>query len=258
VAQSIGVSRPTVWQWQQRFTDKLTDVVGLGACPRAGHGPDPGVDPPAHAVVLSIDEKSQIQALDRTQPGLVPGLDPGIKPGRCQTMTHDYKRHGTTTLFAALSVLDGTVIGCRMKRHCHVEFIRFLNTVERAVAHDKSIHVVLDNYATHKHPKVLAWLARHPRWTFHFIPTSASWLMRGELLLQDDAAAHPQRHMPLGCRPAGGDQCLPCRTQCQPKSFAWTKPAEAILAKLDAALYICLNSALVTFRGKNTGLKPLI
>src|SRR5215510_7012173 len=117
------------------FADKLTDVVGLY------------VAPPAHAVVLSIDEKSQIQALDRTQPGLP------IKPGRCQTMTHDYKRHGTTTLFAALSVLDGTVIGRCMQRHRHVEFIRFLNTVERAVAADKSIHVVLDNYATHKHPK---------------------------------------------------------------------------------------------------------
>src|SRR5215471_2311365 len=140
------------------FADKLTDVVGLY------------VDPPAHVVVLSIDEKSQIQALDRTQPGLP------IKPGRCQTMTHDYKRHGTTTLFAALSVLDGTVIGRCMQRHRHVEFIRFLNTVEREVAVDKSIHVVLDNYATHKHPKVLAWLARHPRWTFHFTPTSASWL----------------------------------------------------------------------------------
>jgi DDE superfamily endonuclease len=138
------------------------------------------VDPPAHAVVLSIDEKSQIQALDRTQPGLP------IKPGRCQTMTHDYKRNGTTTLFAALSVLDGTVIGRCMQRHRHLEFIRFLNAVERQVAAGKPIHVVLDNYATHKHPKVLAWLARHPRWTFHFIPTSASWLNgRRELLFQD-------------------------------------------------------------------------
>ena len=110
-----------------RFAAKLADIVGLGACPRAGHGPDPGVDPPAHAVVLSIDEKSQIQTLDRSQPGLP------IKPGRCQTMTHDYKRHGTTTLFAALSVLDGTVIGRCMQRHRHLEFIRFLNAVERQV-----------------------------------------------------------------------------------------------------------------------------
>jgi hypothetical protein len=119
------------------FAAKLTDIAGLY------------LDPPAHAVVLSIDEKSQIQALDRTQPGLP------IKPGRCQTMTHDYKRHGTTTLFAALSVLDGTVIGRCMQRHRHLEFIRFLNTVERQVSAGKLIHVVLDNYATHKHPKSL-------------------------------------------------------------------------------------------------------
>jgi hypothetical protein len=119
------------------FATKLTDIVGLY------------IDPPAHAVVLSIDEKSQIQALDRTQPGLP------IKPGRCQTMTHDYKRHGTTTLFAALSVLDGTVIGRCMQRHRHLEFVRFLNAVERQVAAGKPIHVVLDNYATHKHPKSL-------------------------------------------------------------------------------------------------------
>jgi hypothetical protein len=119
------------------FAAKLTDIVGLY------------IDPPAHAVVLSIDEKSQIQALDRTQPGLP------IKPGRCQTMTHDYKRHGTTTLFAALSVLDGTVIGRCMQRHRHLEFIRFLNAVERQVAANRPIHVVLDNYATHKHPKSL-------------------------------------------------------------------------------------------------------
>jgi hypothetical protein len=129
-------------------------------------------------VVLSIDEKSQIQALDRTQPGLP------IKPGRCQTMTHDYKRHGTTTLFAALSVLDGTVIGRCMQHHRHLEFIRFLNAVERQVAADRPINVVLDNYATHKHPKSLPsrrrecwpWLSRHRRWTFHFTPTSTSWL----------------------------------------------------------------------------------
>ena len=140
------------------FAAKLADIVGLY------------VDPPAHAVVLSLDEKSQIQALDRTQPGLP------IKPGRCRTMTHDYKRHGTTTLFAALSVLDGVVIGRCMQRHRHSEFIRFLNTVERQVPAAKLIHAVLDNYATHKHPRVRAWLSRHPRWTFHFTPTSASWL----------------------------------------------------------------------------------
>ena len=120
--------------------------------------------------MLSVDEKSQIQALDRTQPGLP------LKKGRAGTMTHDYKRHGTTTLFAALNVLDGTVIGRNMARHRHQEFIRFHNTVEAAVPKDKQVHAILDNYAAHKHPKVRAWLDRHPRWTFHFVPTSCSWL----------------------------------------------------------------------------------
>jgi transposase len=141
-----------------KFADKLRDIVGLY------------VDPPAHAVVLSVDEKSQIQALDRTQPGLP------MKKGRAGTMTHDYKRHGTTTLFAALNVLDGTVIGRNMQRHRHQEFIRFLNAVEAQVPVGKVVHAIVDNYATHKHPKVIAWLARHPRWAFHFTPTSASWL----------------------------------------------------------------------------------
>ena len=140
------------------FAEKLADIVGLY------------VDPPAHAVVLSIDEKSQIQALDRTQPGLP------MKKGRTGTMTHDYKRHGTTTLFAALNILDGTVIGQNMQRHRHQEFIRFLNRIEREVPTDKAIHVILDNYAAHKKDKVSAWLDRHPRWTFHFTPTSCSWL----------------------------------------------------------------------------------
>ena len=140
------------------FVEKLRDVVGLY------------VDPPAHAIVLSLDEKSQIQALDRTQPGLP------LKKGRAGTMTHDYKRHGTTTLFAALNVLDGTVIGRNMQRHRHQEFIRFLNAIEAHVPAGKLVHVVLDNYAAHKHPKVRQWLARHPRWTFHFTPTSCSWL----------------------------------------------------------------------------------
>ena len=159
------------------FADQLKEVVGLGACPRAGHRPDPWVDPPAHAVVLSIDENSQIHslplartgALDRTQPGLP------MKKGRCATMPHDYKRNGTTTLFAALDILEGKVIGRCMQRHRHQEFIRFLNTVEREVANGKAVHVVLDNYATHKHPRVNAWLDRHRRFTCHFTPTSCSW-----------------------------------------------------------------------------------
>ena len=151
-----------------QFAAKLHDIVGLY------------VDPPTHAVVLSLDEKSQIQALDRTQPGLP------LKKGRCGTMTHDYKRHGTTTLFAALNVLDGTVIGRCMQRHRHQEFIRFLNAVEAEVPAGKLIHVILDNYAAHKHPKVMQCLARHPRWTFHFNPTSASWIT---LHFGDDAGA---------------------------------------------------------------------
>src|SRR6266704_5248331 len=139
------------------FADKLEAIVGLY------------LNPPEHALVLSVDEKSQIQALDRTQPGLP------LKKGRGQTMTHDYKRNGTTTLFAALDILEAKVIGRCMQRHRHQEFIRFLNTVEREVAADKAVHVVLDNCATHKHPRVRAWLARHPRFTFHFTPTSCSW-----------------------------------------------------------------------------------
>ncbi len=140
------------------FAEKLHDVVGLY------------VDPPAHAVVLSIDEKSQIQALDRTQPGLP------LKKGRGATLTHDYKRNGTTTLFAALNILDGTVIGRNMQRHRHQEFLCFLNAIEREVPAGKTVHVILDNYAAHKHAKVRKWLDRHPRWSFHFTPTSCSWL----------------------------------------------------------------------------------
>jgi transposase len=141
-----------------QFSAKLRDIVGLY------------VDPPAHAIVLSVDEKSQIQALDRTQPGLP------LKRGRAGTMTHDYKRNGTTTLFAALDVLDGKVIGRCMQRHRHQEFIRFLNAIECETPVGKIVHVILDNYGAHKHPKVRAWLSRHPRFVFHYTPTSCSWL----------------------------------------------------------------------------------
>lgn len=140
------------------FGGKLRDVVGLY------------VDPPAHAIVLSVDEKSQIQALDRTQPG------PPMKQGRMGTMTHDYKRNGTTTLFAALNGLDGTVIGRNMQRHRQQEFIRFLNLINAQVPSGKAVHIILDNDAVHKHPKVRAWLDRHTRFVFHFTPTSSSWL----------------------------------------------------------------------------------
>ncbi|GMG85557.1 hypothetical protein LNKW23_47800 [Paralimibaculum aggregatum] len=130
------------------FAEKLHDIIGLY------------VSPPAHAVVLSVDEKSQIQALDRTQPGLP------LKKGRLGTMTHDYKRNGTTTLFAALDTLTGEVFGRNMARHRHQEFIRFLNALEREIPAGKVVHVVLDNVATHKTPEVMRWLERHPRWTF--------------------------------------------------------------------------------------------
>src|SRR6202047_1289945 len=140
------------------FAVKVEDIIGLY------------LDPPERALVLAIDEKSQIQALDRTQPGLP------LKKGRAGTMTHDYKRNGTTTPFAAFDVLEGKVIGRCMQRHRHQEFIRFLNAVEREVPAGKRAHAILDNYATHKHLKVSEWLGRHPRWSFHFTPTSASWL----------------------------------------------------------------------------------
>ena len=179
-----------------RFAEKMADVVGLY------------LDPPAHAVVLSIDEKSQIQALDRTQPGLP------LKPGRCGTMTHDYKRHGTTTLFAALNVLEGTVIGRCMQRHRHEEFIRFLNTVERAVPAGRIIEAVVDNYATHKHPKGEG-LARAA--SALDVPLHADiWLLAEcgrDVLLCPHAPAHPARQLPLHRQPASRNQLLSRRAQ---------------------------------------------
>lgn len=141
-----------------QFVEKVRDIVGLY------------LDPPERALVLCVDEKSQIQALDRTQP-LLP-----MHPGQIERRTHDYERHGTTTLFAALDVLEGKVIGRCMQRHRHQEFIRFLNAIEADVPAGKVVHVILDNYATHKHPNVMRWLDRHPRFAFHFTPTSCSWI----------------------------------------------------------------------------------
>ena len=197
----------------RQFAAKLRAVVGLY------------VDPPAHAIVLSVDEKSQIQALDRTQPGLP------MKKGRCGTMTHDYKRHGTTTLFAALDVLDGTVIGRCMQRHRHQEFIRFLNTLEREVPVGKMVHVVLDNYATHKHAKVRAWLARHPRFVFHYTPTSASWLNAVEGLF----AKLQKRRLRRGVfrsvveLQAAVNRFL-AEVNDDPKPFIWTADPDKIIA----------------------------
>jgi transposase len=197
------------------FLAKLEDIVGLYMAP------------PRHAVVLSVDEKSQIQALDRTQPGLP------IKPGKCGTMTHDYIRHGTTTLFAALNVLDGSVIGRCQQRHRHQEFLRFLDTVERAVPAGKLVHAILDNYATHKHPKVKAWLARHPRWTFHFTPTSGSWLNAVETFF----SAMTRRRIRRGVFRSLDDLKTAIARyldehNADPKPFTWTATCAKIIEKL--------------------------
>jgi transposase len=198
-----------------QFAAKLRAIVGLY------------LDPPAHAVVLSVDEKPQIQALDRTQPGLP------VKKGRCATMTHDYERHGTTTLFAALNVLDGTVLGRCMQRHRHQEFLRFLNAVEAAVPAGKLIHCILDNYGTHKHPKVLAWLERHPRWTFHFTPTSASWLNAVEGFFAKLTKRRLRRGVfgSLVELQAAIKRFL-AETNRDPKPFVWTAKPEHILEKV--------------------------
>jgi transposase len=195
-----------------QFASALQEIVGLY------------VEPPAHAVVLSIDEKSEIQALDRTQPGLP------MKKGRCGTMTHDYIRNGTTTLFAALNVLDGKVIGRCMQQHRHQEFIRFLNTVEAAVPAAKLVHGIVDNYATHKHPKVREWLARHPRWTFH-LPTSASWLNAVEGYF----AKLTRRRLKRGVFRSivelqAAIKRFLAETNADPHPFRWTKDPDKIIA----------------------------
>jgi transposase len=196
-----------------KFAEKVRDIVGLY------------VDPPAHAVVLSVDEKSQIQALDRSQPGLP------LKRGRCGTMTHDYKRHGTTTLFAALNVLEGSVIGRCMQRHRHQEFIRFLNAIEAEVPAGELVHAIVDNYAAHKHPKVLAWLARHPRWTFHFTPTSASWLNAVEGFFAKLTKRRLKRgvfHSIVSLQAAINR--FVAEANDAPRPFCWTKDPDKIIA----------------------------
>jgi transposase len=195
------------------FAGKLRDIVGLY------------VSPPAHAVVLSIDEKSQIQALDRTQPGLP------LKKGRCGTMTHDYKRHGTTTLFAALNVLDGNVIGRCMPKHRHQEYICFLNAVDATVPAGKHVHAIVDNYATHKHPKVREWLLAHPWWTFHFTPTSASWLNAVEGFF----AKLTNRRLARGVFRSVEElkaaiERFVAETNQDPRPFRWTKKPNKIIA----------------------------
>ncbi len=199
----------------KRFVEKLTDVVGLY------------LHPPDKAIVLCVDEKSQIQALDRTQPGLP------LKKGRCGTMTHDYKRHGTTTLFAALHVLEGKVIGQCLPHHTNHEFLRFLRRLDREFPRDLTLHLILDNYGTHTHPNVTAWLATHPRFVLHFTPTSASWLNLVERWFREITTKRIRRGVFHSVEDlvAAIDAYLR-ETNKNPKPFVWTASAETILAKI--------------------------
>ena len=236
MAEAHGVSKNTVnrlWQLHnlkphltqtfklsrdRKFIEKLTDVVGLY------------LNPPQKAIVLCLDEKSQIQALDRTQPGLP------MKKGRCGTMTHDYKRNGTTTLFAALSLLDGKVIGQCHSRHRHQEFLKFLRQLDREFPGKQELHLVLDNYGTHKTPEVQAWLKKHKRFVPHFIPTSSSWLNLverwfGELtqkaVRRGAFVSVPELVQAIEAFLAAWNE--------DPKPFVWTAKLEGILQKIERA-----------------------
>ena len=202
----------------KRFVEKLDDIVGLY------------LSPPEHAIVLSCDEKSQIQALDRTQPSLP------LKKGRVATMTHDYKRNGTTTLFAALSTLDGKIISTCMKRHRHQEWIKFLNLIDRRTPAEKQIHLIADNYATHKHPKVLAWLGRRPRFHMHFTPTSASWLNMVERFFRDLTTRRLKRGVFTSVQKlVAAIESYVAQNNQSPKPFIWTAKASDILQKVKIA-----------------------
>ena len=202
----------------KRFVDKLRDVVGLY------------LSPPDKAMVLSVDEKSQVQALDRTQPGLP------IKKGRAGTMTHDYKRHGTTSLFAALDVATGAVIGQCMRRHRHQEFLRFLRTIDQQTPKTLDLHLILDNYATHKHDKVKLWLDKHPRFHLHFTPTSASWLNLVERFFGLITQERIRRGVftSLDALETAIREYLD-NHNAAPKPFVWTKSADQIPAKVERA-----------------------
>ncbi len=199
----------------RRFAEKLTDVVGLY------------LNPPDQALVLCVDEKSQIQALQRTQPGLP------MKKGRCGTMTHDYKRHGTTTLFAALNVLDGSVIGECMPRHRHQEFLRFLRRLDREFPKDLDLHLIVDNYGTHMQPKVKQWLARHPRFELHFTPTSSSWLNLVERWFRELTEKRIRRGSFLSVPEliAAIEEYM-AASNADPKPLVWHASAQAILDKV--------------------------
>jgi transposase len=202
----------------KQFLEKLTDVVGLY------------LNPPEKAIVLCVDEKSQIQALDRTQPSLP------MKPGRAGTMTHDYKRHGTTTLFAALSMLDGSVIGQCLPRHRHQEFLKFLRTLDREFPPGLDLHLILDNYGTHTHANVDAWLSKHPRFHLHFIPTSSSWLNlieRWFAQLTEKAIRRGVFHS-VPDLIAAIDHYLAAYNH-DPKPFVWTAEVDKIINKISRA-----------------------
>src|SRR6187397_1331044 len=236
MAAATGVSKSTVQQvWSARglkphrvetfklsndpkFEDKLVDVVGLY------------LNPPEKAIVLCADEKSSVQALDRTQASL-----PMI-PGRAQTMTHDYKRNGTTTLFAGLNVLTGMVIGQCLPRHRHQEFLKFLRTIDREVPKGLQIHVILDNYSTHKHDNVQQWLAKHPRFHLHFTPTSSSWLNQVERWLREltDKALRRGTFASVPDLISSIQEYIDAHNE-DPKPYKWTATAESILAKVARA-----------------------
>ena len=233
MAAAQGISEATVWRiWKQhnlkphliktfklsrdkQFVEKLHDIVGLY------------MNPPDKALVLCVDEKSQIQALDRTQPGLP------MKKGRCGTQTHDYKRNGTTTLFAALSMLDGKVIGDCMPRHRHQEFIRFLKKIDHETPAGIDLHLIVDNYGTHKHPGVKSWLRRHPRFQLHFIPTSSSWLNMVERWFREITDKRIRR----GTFKSVPDLIAAIMDYVEnhnqnPRVFVWSAPVDKILSKI--------------------------
>jgi len=199
----------------KHFVEKLHDVVGLY------------MNPPDKSVVFCVDEKSQIQALDRTQPGLP------MKKGRCGTMTHDYKRNGTTTLFAALSILDGKVIGDCMPRHRHQEFIRFLKKIDSETPVGLDLHLIIDNYGTHKHSRVKSWLKRHPRFHLHFIPTASSWLNLVERWFREitDKRIRRGTFQNVPALIAAIKNYIDAHNQ-NPHVFVWTAPVERILTKI--------------------------
>jgi len=198
-----------------KFVEKLEDVVGLY------------LNPPEHALVLCCDEKSQVQALDRSQPGLP------LKKGRAATMTHDYKRHGTTTLFAALNALDGTVISQCQSRHRHTEWLKFLRQIDRETPKDKTLHLICDNYATHKHASVKAWLKKHPRFHIHFTPTSASWMNMVERFFRDLTTKQLRRGVFTSVAQLVSviDAYVENHNK-NPKPFIWTAEANDILQKV--------------------------